>query len=77
MFVVEKHDPHAERPDLSDERAICTGPFAAASRVEDLLGERVTFADVAAALQAGGGYRHVDEETGVEVTGRRMGVAVA
>ncbi len=67
-YVVEKVDPYSVHPHLTDEEHNCPDAIAAAIHWEDLTG--LDAIEAAVLLDAGETLRHVDEETGVEVTAR-------
>lgn len=73
-WVVEKTDPHSERPELTDESCTCEDFPALKAAWEDLSGCDAFEAHSEAGQLVRGEVhelRRVDPETGVEVTARR------
>jgi hypothetical protein len=73
-FIVERTDPHAVHPHLTDETWDCdTAADAAIIFDSEASPQNWPMQEIAAELNAEGEVRHVDVETLVEVTARRVG----
>jgi hypothetical protein len=72
-YVVEKSDPHAVYPHLTDESWITGSVSEAASRFDSVASpQNFPWGDIVSTLLYEGEVSHTDPETGVEVTARHV-----